>query len=358
MKRCLNKYTQISAEISDLQRHLYQIGNVPYNYIKLRAILYPYSRGTMSLEVLQDVLSKIPNFNAVSIQLIQYTSSKANGIACTTLEVEIADEHIKKLVTDISQNYANLKSSFTQILSYDGGGVSSIVYYIDQTHKLRTKDENFRNKVDKLLGALSDPDTEGDPLAFEARAYGIKLWIDFGDCREELLLISIQSPFVSLKHKFLRADNKFEPIENKVLSFKKTIDILYFRDCFYFFSSKPEGFFDLERSYKRLCKDSLKDIQQCDLIEDFSRFERVASSGHNPRKFLSFRQTELKLLESNVNLRQELSHKFNIPLSQSLKFKITDDGEAERLIKLLCGKGMSDPFNNQPFEVINATKWK
>ena len=52
-----------------------------------------------------------------------------------------------------------------------------------------------------------------------------------------------------------------------------------------------------------------------------------------------------------------MAEKFGLPLLEG-KFDTTQNGVSEKLVKLLCNKGMVDPFDDLPMEVSSPRKWE
>ena len=54
-----------------------------------------------------------------------------------------------------------------------------------------------------------------------------------------------------------------------------------------------------------------------------------------------------------------MSKQFNIPLDATgEKFDASVEGAAEKIVKLLCKKGMVDPFEKNAVEVDGARQWR
>ena len=56
-------------------------------------------------------------------------------------------------------------------------------------------------------------------------------------------------------------------------------------------------------------------------------------------------------------MRKKIGKKFKIPLDGD-KFDMNQQGAADKLVKLLCDRGMIEPFDNNPIEVSGAKKWE
>ena len=180
--------------------------------------------------------------------------------------------------------------------------------------------------------------------------------IDIEGEEKPVKLISMQNPVTSLKHKFLRANGTFTEITDKVISLRTSIDVIIIEDTVYMLTLAGENLFNMERAYKATCAGKLNDIEQCNIVTDFSAFSSLAGSGHNPRKFVSFNDEHLQKLK-NANSRKKMAKKFNIPLDGD-KFDTTQQSAAEKIVKLLCDRGMVDPFDDNPMEVAGSKKWE
>ena len=50
-----------------------------------------------------------------------------------------------------------------------------------------------------------------------------------------------------------------------------------------------------------------------------------------------------------------MARKFNIPMAGEL-FDTTHPGAIDKIVKLLCDRGMVDPFDDNPMEVAGSKK--
>lgn len=117
-----------------------------------------------------------------------------------------------------------------------------------------------------------------------------------------------------------------------------------------------EKLFNMERAYKSICAKQIINIIDSNIINDAEIFRNAASSSHNPRKFVSFNESHLNKLKDDV-MRKKIGKKFKIPLDGE-KFDMNQQGAADKLVKLLCDRGMIEPFDNNPIEVSGAKKWE
>ena len=208
-----------------------------------------------------------------------------------------------------------------------------------------------------FLTALAKPDVEINPLELKAKASVIEGIIKIENEEVAVKFISMQNPVTTLKNRFYQSNGKFTEISDKVLTLRNSIDVIVYRENVYMLNLTGEKLFDMERAYQKICKSKVTLIQQKNIIEGFDIFEKKATTGHNPRKFVSFNDNYLNKL-TNVKNRKKIAKKFNIKLTDdSNLFDASEEGVPDKIVKLLCQKGMVDPFDDSPMEVSGTRKW-
>lgn len=309
----------------------------------------------MSIGKIRNIFENVATCEAWSLQLLQIKNSKRNGTTYCGREITLSPEGtLTNFITEISDRYCSqeqgLEKMFESVTDYDGSTVDKTIY------KLAAENELISTEYPALIEAIGNPDSEVDPLEFSAQAYILKGVISIGEEELSIKLISMQNPVTSLKHKFLRANGTFTKISDKVISLRTTIDVVIVDETVYMLTLAGENLFNMERAYKSVCKKQIANITDSNIINDSEAFNSVASCGHNPRKFVSFNESHLQKLK-NANSRKKMSEKFNIPLDGD-KFDMNQPGAADKLVKLLCDRGMVDPFDDNPMEVSSSKKWE
>ena len=181
--------------------------------------------------------------------------------------------------------------------------------------------------------------------------------ISLQDEQLPIKFVSMQSPITVMNNKFLwRETNTFNKVSEPILSLKKTVDVIIAGDTVYMLSMAGENLFGMERAYKAVCKNKVNDIIACDFLTNAEQFEKTATTGQNPRRFVSYNQSRLDALK-NANRRKSLAKKFGLQLSHT-RINTDDKQTTERLIKFLCNKAMLDPLDSSPVEVAAAKSWK
>lgn len=308
----------------------------------------------MSLDKLNKIFTAIPRCTAWSLQLLKIKTSKRDGTSYTGREIKFTPANkLDEFISEISIRYANddkgILKSFLGVTDYDGSTIDKTVYTLSVNNEL------IQSEYNNLIAAIATPDSEINPLEFKPQAYLLKGIINIDNSDYPVKLISMQNPITILKHKFCMQNGTFQEISDKVLSLRPTIDIVIFDGYVYMLTLAGENLFNMERSYKAICTTKISSIKDCNILTDFDAFSAVAGSGHNPRKFVSFNDSHLQKLK-NANTRKKMAKKFNISLDGD-KFDSKKADTSDKLVKLLCDRGMVDPFDDNPMEVAGSKQW-
>lgn len=309
----------------------------------------------MTIRKIKSIFENVATCEAWSLQLLQIKNSKRNGTTYCGREITLSPKGtLTKFLSEISDRYCSqekgLEKMFESVTDYDGSTVDKTIY------KLTISNELISKEYQTLIEAIGNPDSEVDPLEFSARAYILKGVIPIDGEELSVKLISMQNPVTSLKHKFWCSNGTFTEISDKVISLRIAIDVVIVDETVYMLTLAGENLFNMERTYKAVCKKQITNITDSNIINDAEAFRNVASHGHNPRKFISFNESHLQKLK-NINSRKKMSKKFNIPLDGD-KFDMSQPGAPDKLVKLLCDRGMVDPFDDNPMEVSSSKKWE
>lgn len=309
----------------------------------------------MSISKIKSIFENVATCEAWSLQLLQIKNSKRNGTTYCGREITLSPKgKLTGFLKEISDRYCShekgLEKMFESVTDYDGSTVDKTIY------KLTTDNELISTEYRTLIEAIGNPDSEVDPLEFSAQAYIFKGVISIDGEETSVKMISMQNPVTSLKHKFFRANGAFTEISDKVISLRTTIDVVIVDETVYMLTLAGENLFNMERAYKSVCEKQITNITDSNIINNAEAFSSVARYGHNPRKFVSFNESHLQKLK-NTNNRKKMSKKFNISLDGD-KFDVNQPGAADKLIKLLCDRGMVEPFDDNPMEVSSSKKWE
>ena len=297
----------------------------------------------------KDILEKIDSNGIWAVKLLKIRSSNRAGLSYMAREIKFSpDEIVKNHIDELVERYVgkdNAIGKYTTVAEYDGTTDASTIYTLDSNNCLI----NEANIL--LMDALADADQESDPTKEKYSAYVIVGTVE----EKRIYLFSMQSPFVNMKRKHVWDNSTFRRFTDPVLSLKLNIDVLIYDKKVYMFSMSGENLFNMDRAYKAVCTDCIIQIKQSGILLEDGLFENVASAGSNPRRFVSFNKHYLDLLKDK-NVRKKIGKKFDIPMREG-RFDTKQDGTADKIVKLLCKKGMLDPFDDIPVEVSGSKKW-
>lgn len=309
----------------------------------------------MSLQKIRTAFEVMDKCEAWSIQLLRIKTSKSKGTEYAAMSVNITPQgKLVNIVEEISEHFIDATKgelrSFLRVQDYDGTAEGNVIY------KLSAENSLVKDEYDVLVNALANIEQEADPLSQKLQAYVIQGVVEIGYETTAVKLISMQNPITTLKHKFMHENNTFREIETKVLSLRSVIDVMILNDEIYFFSMAGEKLFNMERAYKKVCDDKVAMLESSDILYDSRVFGNVARTGHHPRMFVSFNEKRYQRLKSKKE-RKRYAELFEIPIKEG-KFDTSEADAADKLVRLLCNKGMVDPFEDLPVEVSGARKWQ
>lgn len=314
----------------------------------------------MSIAYLESVFMKIKEGGSWSLLLFRIDKPQDNHetYACRQITLEPSGE-LNKIVGKIVEQYLKddkwSPSKGTDVREYDGTTDALTIYRIQIDNPLIAEDYNA------LLTQIGKPQQEADSEFFNSGTI-IKGNVTIDEKETKIILVSVQKPFSPLRHKnnqkYKSTDRgTYAKLRLPVLTLQTKLDIIVVDKTVYFLGLNGEKLFNMERAYKKVCETSVKMVVESGLISGTDEFANIARSGHNPRRFMSFNENRLNALK-NDETRKKMAKKFHIPLNDEAIFDATKPGAADAIVKLLCNKGMVDPFNNDPVEVLGSKGWK
>lgn len=310
----------------------------------------------MEKQDLKMVFSKLTEDPAWTLQVVRIKVSKDDDIVYVCREVEIdPNDKLLEYIDNISKHYISQDGleKYSSIDDYTGDIIGDCIYRLDNNNELIKKSYNI------LIQAVANPDREAnikDMGKFNAAIFKGNVEID--NTVSQVMLISLQKPITTFTNKFVFGieTNKFKLLKEPILTLRSTIDVAVIGNTVYLFTMEGEKLFDLNRTYKAICKAKVNEISQYDFITDKDSFISIANSGRNPRRFISFNNSHFEAL-TDEKLRKKLGKKLSIKLKKN-KIDTTDPENVERLVKFLCNKAMIDPCDESPMEVAAAKPWR
>lgn len=310
----------------------------------------------MSIAEVESIFSKCLTVDTWSIYLLKYKhpKNKKSEYVCCPVQFynkEDISELLKSYIDDVVKVYSDKKiAKFAKVLNYDGSCDSSIIY------KLTTGDSLVYENFKLFTVCLSKPDESVDAIEFNPNACIVEGY--FEDEGKRIMLISLKQPIKCYKHRFRLDKGVYVPASEKTLTLPANLDAIIYGDDIYFLNMQVENLFDMERASSKVAQQRVYDICEHRLLSNNDSFSSYALSGHNKRRFMSFKIENLQYCDSYDN-RQVVSERLNISLTDDGLIKTEDAPNVERFIKFLCGKAAINIVGGHAIEVTSTTtRWE
>ena len=176
------------------------------------------------------------------------------------------------------------------------------------------------------------------------------------DDNRSQVFLSVRNPFSVLKHKFWCDDSDYKKITGKVLTLSTKMDAVIIGEKLYFLTVAGAQAFVSESICKNVAKDKADALAKLEYISGAENLAAVSLTGLNPRRYLGYNEGRVAEL-GNATKRRDIAKTFGIKYVKG-KLDLSEKGDAERFIKVICKRGMVDPFTEGPVEVTSSKVWK
>lgn len=313
----------------------------------------------MSIEKIKNVINNLNSGENWTVQVFKINTCKHNGesrvnYCCRKIklrpEVEL-EGYFKEIMNLYLGDGKKSIDSYKDLRVYDGSTDGLTIY------KLCTDDKLISDEYICFNNAIANASKESNPLDYNS-AFLVKGTLNLNGSEVVVKIVSMMKPITQLRRKFILFGDEFVKCKQPVLNLRPIIDVIIVDNVVYFMNLSGEKLFNMERSYKIICNEKIKDIEQAGIVSNMETFKEVASTGHNPRKFVAFNDNCLKAMKNPAVLKT-IAEQFKIPINDSgTQFNTAVKGASEDIIKVLCNRAMLHPINLEAFEVDGAQRWK
>lgn len=309
----------------------------------------------MSIELLQNLFDQLPSLKGKTLKLLRFEEDSKNGMMYTSREIKLyPSELMDKLLEEIQAEYISGKQKrleqYTAVERYDGSMVGTTIY------SLLCTDSLIKAAYERMVTSLANPQTEVDPLDFNAKAYVLHGDWNYENTVLPVKLIAVMNPFKKLKHKFFYDGGTFKEISENVLDLRLYADVILIGEETFFLGMAGEKLFGMERAYRTNVKKLAAEFGKASFLVHADRLQETALSGHYPRMLVAYQPDKMKYLK-NKSQRQTIAEKFGIEISKDGTLDMDKPGNAAKLLRFLCNKGMLDPTDQSAMEVEGAKRW-
>ena len=164
---------------------------------------------------------------------------------------------------------------------------------------------------------------------------------------KQILFMKTGSPFISRQKARLCISASGEAVtcEKPLLKFTDSVDFVLIGDFCYFISSAIEKHFDMENRHIALAVNRLEFIIEKEIISNFDKFESVATSMKNAKKFIDFDEGILEHIAAlGILERAEFLVTYGVTIDNKGFMDTSDSEQCELIIDLLCNRSAIDPL--------------
>lgn len=227
------------------------------------------------------------------------------------------------------------------------------------TEKILMNNNLIQSSWSSLKDHINFSDDTKDLKSIKAKAYiFVGSYTEDNGNIKNIYLFNKKNPILSFKKRipiFTSQNNTIKKSDEVLIQFSKAFDGMIFDNTLYSINNNFESIFNIEYSYKIICRERLIDLENADIILDIENYKLFASSGHYPQKFITYDNSminKLRIEEYKIKLSQEL----HIPIeSQTKKFDLSDPKDARNFTLAICGKTKINMFNDGICEVPYST---
>lgn len=304
----------------------------------------------MSYSLICEGLEKINTITSWSLALISYNhKSRPFEYTCYPLNFE-SNEVLKNTINGMCLKFLSLINEYeNKVQDYTATNPKNVVDKISTSHELIASSWN------SLLQSLNVCDDITKLKEIKSNAFIFAGTYKEDNTEHNIYLMSRRNPIYTYKKNkgiiFESRHNRIQEISEPLVQFGKTFDILIYKNTLYTINNNFESIFNMEYSHKIVCKNSLEIIQSAAIINNFEAYMSFAQSGQHPKKFITFDRRIIENIKQNNNLKilvEELRIPFN---TESQKFDLSDEKNADIFTKAICGKTKYNMFTAGVCEV-------
>ena len=150
-------------------------------------------------------------------------------------------------------------------------------------------------------------------------------------------------------------NNTIKETTEPLVQFGKSFSILIVDNTLYSINNNFEGIFNIEYSHKIVCQERLQDLEAADIVDDISSYKLFASSGQNPKKFITYNPEIVEKLKEQ-EYKDILKNRLHIPVNPATdKFDLSDSKNARNFTLAICDKTKNNMFDNGVCEVPSSS---
>lgn len=264
------------------------------------------------------------------------------------------DTLLKDTITEMCDVFKNtVDKSVDKISDYTADNPKNTM------DKLNVRDTIISDNWTNILTGIDSSDSSVDLKSVKVNSYLFKgVYLNDDGENRAIYLLTVKNPILNYKKQrniFSFKNNSIEKTNEPLVQFKKSFDMIIFEDVLYAINNTFEGLFNMERSRKIVCREKIQSLTDADIVLDIDSYTSFATSGFNPRKFITYNATIVEKLKQN-EWKNKLATELKIPIDQTTqKFDLSETANAKNFTLAICDKIKLNMFDDGVCEVSAAT---
>lgn len=309
----------------------------------------------MSYHLIEESMQKIGEITSWKPLLIEYNhAKKPNEFTSYKMNFknkELLDETVSSLCT----TFLKIVNKYDRkILEYTGFNGKNIVDKISIDNPLIT---TSWNALKESMNVYDDTKTLKE---INANAFIlVGTYNDEKNVPQNIYLITKKNPVISFKKGraplLVSQHNVIDKTSEPLIQLGKSFDALIYKNVLYMINSNCEYILNMEYSHKKICQKSLTSLSEANIINDIDLYKEFATSGHMPKKFITYDNDIVEKLKE-LKWQKKLASDLKIPLNTKNKtFDLSNPEHAKNFTLAICGKTKLNMFLDGVCEVPAST---
>lgn len=308
----------------------------------------------MSFALIEDGLNKAKNITTWSSLLIEYNHVKhPNEYICYDMNFSSPDL-LSTTISNMCDAFLSIVNKYDKkVLEYTGENSKDVV------DKLSTKNVLIATCWNALIEHINNSDDTTEFKNIHANAYVFvgSYTLDDGTS-ENIYLLTRKNPLLTYKKGrtpiFTSQNNIIAKADEPLVQFSKSFDAIVYKNIIYMINNNCESIFNMEYTHKIICKKQLSELETANIISDIESYKTFASSGHNPKKFITYDSSIVEKLKQ-TKWKNKLSKDLKIPIDPVTKqFDLRKEVNAKNFTLVICGKTKLNMFDDGICEVTTS----
>ncbi len=307
----------------------------------------------MSFQKIESAINTAKQITHWNSLLIEYNHKRnPNEYICYNINFASA-QLLNVIITSMCDAFLNVVKKQNRILEYTAQNPKNT------TEKLDVTGELMQLSWTSLVNHINNSDDSVDLKDISANAFIFAgSYEDDDGNSKNLYLLAQKNPVMSFKKRtpiFSARNNTITQTTEPLVQFGKCFDILIVDNTLYSINNNFESIFNIEYSHRIVCQERLQELETADIVDDIDSYKTFASSGQNPKKFITYNPEIVKKLKKQ-KYKDLLKNRLHIPVNPTTnKFDLSDHKNAKNFTLAICDKAKNNMFDDGVCEVPSSS---